>query len=85
MHVISNAKLDFLVFWLSAFFCWLKPGGSITKNGKLNGPCMFCLSGFFHLDGIGENPCAEHHELNSKLMFLLAAFRRQLDWNSDTF
>ena len=52
------------------FFCWLKPGGSISKNGKLTrfvyllfiGPI---ITGFIHLDGIGEKPCAEHHELNS--------------------
>ena len=27
---------------------------------------MFCLSGFIHFDRIGEKPCAEHHELNSR-------------------
>ena len=25
---------------------------------------MFCISGFKRLDGIGENPCAEHRESN---------------------
>ena len=27
-NVISNSKIDFLGF----FFCWLQPGGFITKN-----------------------------------------------------
>ena len=31
-NVISNAKIDFLGLWFSVLFCWLKPGGSITKN-----------------------------------------------------
>ena len=26
---------------------------------------MFCISGFILFDGIGEKPCAEHHESNS--------------------
>ena len=36
MHVIINAKIDFLRFWLCTFFfCWKNPGGSIRKNGNL--------------------------------------------------
>ena len=30
---------------------------------------MFCMSGFIHLDGIGEKPCAEHRESNSNNVF----------------
>ena len=53
-----------LISWdsgLVPFFCWLKPGGSITKNDKLTDQVYF-----LYLDGIVENPRAEHHELNSK-------------------
>ena len=53
-------KNDFLGFWLSVS----KLGGSIRKNGKLS------LSGFIHFDGIGENPCAEHHEIFTFSMHL---------------
>ena len=28
---------------------------------------MLCIWGFILFDGIGENPCAEHHESNSNL------------------
>ena len=28
---------------------------------------MFCISGFIHLEGIAEKPCAEHHDSNSRL------------------
>ena len=30
---------------------------------------MFCISGFICLDGIGEKPCAEHRESNSKSVY----------------
>ena len=30
---------------------------------------MFCISGFIHLDRIGEKPCAEYYESNSKNVF----------------
>ena len=66
MHVISHTKIDFLRFWLSTFFLLEE---SWRKNGKVNRPCMFCISGFIHLDGIGEKPCDEHRESNSNNVF----------------
>ena len=66
MHVISNTKKN-LRFWLCQYllFCWKNPGGStsIRGNGKLTGHVCFVNQAF---DGIGEAPCAEHHESNSK-------------------
>ena len=51
---------------LVPFFCWLKVGGSISKNAKLTDHCMFCLSGFIHFDETDEN-----HELNTSYAFIL--------------
>ena len=36
---------------------------------KLTDHVMFCISGFIHLDGIGEKPCDEHRESNSNNVF----------------
>ena len=66
MHVMSHTKIDFLRFWLSTFFLLEE---SWRKNGEVNRPCMFCISGFIHLDGIGEKPCAEHRESNTNNVF----------------
>ena len=42
---------------------------------------MFCLSGFIQFDGIGEKPCAEHHELNicMYLIWLIAKIQTGLN------
>ena len=55
MVLISNAKIDFLRFWLCTF--WKNPGGSIRKNGKLTDHICFVYQAFF--DGTGEKRCAE--------------------------
>ena len=40
---------DFLRFWLSNFFCWLKPGGPNTKNGTLTDQVCFVYQVLFNL------------------------------------
>ena len=32
---------------------------------------MYCASGFILFDIIGENPCAEHHKSNNRLIFVV--------------
>ena len=68
MHVISNAKIDFLRFWLTTFFfffCWENLGSFIWKNGKLTHHVCFVYGALFFFDGIGEKPRVGHHELNN--------------------
>ena len=36
------------------------------KNCKLTDHVCFVNRALFFVDGIGENPCAEHHESNSR-------------------
>ena len=75
MHVISQTKIAFLRFWLTIFFCWKNPGGSIGKNGKLMGH-VFCILGFFFLTESARKPCAEYRESNSR-WFTIGEIRLQ--------
>ena len=51
---------------------------------KVNGPCMFCLSGFILFDVFCENPCAEHRASNSRSKKLdLGLKSNPKDWMSE--
>ena len=53
MHLISNKKWFSEI--LAQYLILLEESWRVYReNGKLTGPCMFCISGFIHFDGIGE-------------------------------
>ena len=76
-----------LIFWDSGsdstFFVLKESWRVYQEKWLVNGPCMFCISGFRLFDGLSEKPCAEHHELT--LFFFKHMKCLQYPWHYATY